>query len=271
MMENKYEQELIKNTVKMSISRGVVYKYNQSSFNIYFLSDLHCGSMDCNYELLQGTIKLIQKDKKALVILGGDTIEGIPRGYKINEEGQHCPIDMQIARTIKYLKPIAKKIVVMFSGNHNTKARGESVDSDFMIATALNVPYKTVPTLIQIHTPQGTIKLAGGHGKGFSANQDTELDKVRKVFPYANAYFLGHTHALYVKQVESLKYDENGVEEWDPVYYMRTGNFVNYAEYARYSVLPPQRSGCVKLIIKKGRIVSGDVLTDTNILGRVHK
>lgn len=269
-MINKYEQERIKGSTQVPVNQGIVKKYGSSNFNLYLISDLHCGSMDCNYPLLKGAIQTIKKDKRALVIVGGDTIEGIPRGYKINEEGQHCPINTQIAMTIKELKPIASKILVLFKGNHNTHSRGESVDSDFVIANSLGVPYKTVPTIIQIHTPLGTVKLAGGHGRSGAQNQDVELEKLRKIFPNADAYFLGHTHALFAKQMGALTYDKHGEEHWEPSWFIRTGNFINYAEYARYAFYPPQRSGFIKLTVSKGIITDGFALTDSDILGETH-
>lgn len=268
-MKNKYEQERIKGSTQVPVNQGIVRKH-VSTFNLYILSDLHCGSMDCNYPLLKGAIQTIKKDKRALVIIGGDTIEGIPRGYKINEEGQHCPINTQIAMTIKELKPIASKIVVLFKGNHNTHSRGESVDSDFVIANSLDIPYKTVPTMIQIHTPLRTLRLAGGHGRSGGQNQDTELEKLRKIFPNADAYFLGHTHALFAKRTGALIYDKEGTEHWEDAWFIRTGNFINYAEYARYAFYGPQRSGFIKLVVKNGTITEGIALTDTEVLGKTH-
>lgn len=261
-MLNRYEQERIEGTTQLPINVAVVRDHPTNTFNLYMLSDLHCGAMDCNYPFLQKAIKMIEADKKALVILGGDTIEAIPRGYKINEEGQHCSINTQIARTVKEFERIKKKIVVLFKGNHNSMARGESIDSDFLIAQALGIPYKTVPSMIHINTPTGIVKLAGGHGKSSGKNNDIELEQIRKIYPNAQAYFLGHTHALYCKQSGALVYDEKGQERWDPVWLIRTGNFLNYPDYARYAMYAPQRSGFVQLSVRKDVIISGRTLTE---------
>jgi predicted phosphodiesterase len=261
-MINKYEQQKIKGTKILPITQGICLNHKHSKFNLYFISDLHCGATECNYELLDKAIDMIKGDKTSLLIIGGDTIEAIPRGYKINEEGQHCSIDAQIARTARALKPLSDKTIVMFKGNHNSKSRGESVDSDLMIAEIMGVPYKTVPTVIQIKTPKGLIKLAGAHGKSTNKNNDLELEQLRKIYPGCQMYFLGHTHALYCKQTGALVYDKQGNEDWDPVWLIRTGNFLNYAEYSRYELYAPQRSGFIQMQINNGLVTGGRAITD---------
>lgn len=261
-MTNKYEEARNKGTTKVAIDRAIVRKHPHSEFNIYLMSDLHCGAMECDYTLLENAVNLIADDKKALVILGGDLIEAIPRGYKINEEGQHCGIDQQIALTINELKKVQNKIIAIFKGNHNTKARGESIDSDFIIAQALSAPYKTVPSMIHVSTPKGTIKLAGGHGHSTARNSDAELEQVRKIYPNAHIYFLGHDHSLYCKHVGGLVYDDDGHEHWERVWFARTGSFLKYAEYARYAMYAPKRTGFIKLTVSNGEIKTGSVITE---------
>lgn len=258
---NKYTEKQLQGTCFVPINKGIVVEAPKD-FDLYVLSDLHCGAAECNYELLRAMIKEIKGNRKARVILGGDVIEAIPRGYKIDERGQDVPPDAQVVITSKYLKPIAPKIICSFKGNHNTNARGESMDSDFLLAELLKVPYKTVPGVVQFKTPKGVVKVAGGHGKSGAKNGDIELEKLRNIFPNCSAYFLGHTHMLYAKHVGALKYDEGGNEHWDSSWFARTGNCLNYAEYARYSFYSPQRSGCVMFEIRNGQIVEGHALTD---------
>lgn len=258
---NKYQKLMYKNTTWVSPEKGIIVSV-KPNFNLYFWSDQHFGANECNYELARNIVNLIKKDKHAYVILGGDLIEAIPRNYKISERGQSVTPDLQIAETSKQLKVISKKIVVLFKGNHNTQSRGESVDSDFLIAQYLNCPYKTTPTVIQFKTTQGTIKVAGGHGKSSAKNGDLELELLRKIYPGCNIYFLGHNHMLYAKRMGALQYTSEGNEKWDESWLVRTGNCLNYPEYARYGILPPQRSGCIKFEIRNGKIKEGYDITE---------
>lgn len=226
------------------------------------MSDQHYGAVDCDYTFARNMVQLIKKDKYALATSGGDTTEAIPRDYKINDKGQHCGIDQQIIRTAKELEPIARKIVVAFRGNHNSQKRGESVDSELMLWDRLGVPYKTVPSLIRIKTPKGMVQLVQGHGTKSTANNDAQLWDLRKIYPGADAYALGHTHQLYAKQVGAFTYDAAGNEHWDPVYFIRTGSFLKYSEYAREGMYLPARVGCVKLTVKNAKIIQADVITD---------
>lgn len=260
---NRHTINQLQGTTYVPINKGIVTSV-PADIDLYLWSDQHFGAVECNYPLAKAVIKEIQENTKARVIMGGDTIEAIPRGYKIDDRGQDTPPDAQIVLAGKYLKPIARKMLCLFKGNHNTNARGESIDSDFLLAELLGVPYKTVPTVIQLKTPKGTIRVAGGHGKSSAKNGDIELQHLREVFPGCSIYFLGHNHMLYVKHVGALGYDEQGEERWDDAYFVRTGNCLNYAEYARFAMYSPQRSGCVKFTIRGGEIRDGEILISSN-------
>lgn len=260
---NKYKLAKVKNNTFIPINKGIVI-HTQADKDLYLWSDQHFGANECNYELAHNIFNEIKTNKKALVILGGDLIEAIPRGYKISERGQASTPDEQIILTTRQLEPIKSKIIVMFKGNHNTQARGESVDSDMVMAANLGVAYKTVPAVIQIITPNGTVKLAGGHGRSGAKNGDLELEQLRKIFPGCHVYFLGHNHMLYAKRSGSLIYDRNGKEHWENAWFTRTGNCLNYAEYARYGVMTPQQSGCVKFEIRAGKVEEAVLITENH-------
>lgn len=247
------EKKLAEKGSLVPINKGIVCRVGKDC-NVYLWSDQHFGSTECNYKLAEQVVDLIHKDKIGKVILGGDTLEAIPRNYKISERGQSTPPDFQVAETARRLRKIKDKILVLFKGNHNTQARGESMDSDYLLAELLDAPYKTVPTVVQLITPKGIVKLAGGHGHSGAKNGDNELNSLRKIFPDCQAYFLGHNHMLYAKQTGSLVHDIKGDEHWEEYWYIRTGNCLNYAEYARFAVYEPQRSGCIKVEIRDGKI-----------------
>ncbi len=254
---------------KYKYQRGVAVPINQGllvnckpDFNLFLWSDQHFGANECNYELAGHIVSEIKNDKNAVVVLGGDLTEAIPRGYKISERGQRDNPDDQIVETSTRLKPIRDKIKLIFKGNHNLLSRGESTDTDYIIASNLNVPYKTVPTVIQFVTSRGTVRAAGGHGSSGAKNGDIELETLKKIFPGCQIYFLGHNHQLYAKQSGSLVYDSEGKEHWEESWIVRTGNCLNYAEYARYSLYAPQRSGCIKFEIRSGKIHRAVEITD---------
>lgn len=257
---NKYIEKKLEGTSYVPLNQGII-RHTKNTIDLYIWSDQHFGSNECNYDLAAGIIKEIKENRNALTIMGGDTIEAIPRGYKIDSKEQEVPPDTQIVLTKRYLLPIKNKIVCMYKGNHNTQARGESIDSDFLIADALGVPYKTVPTVVQLKTPKGTVKIAGGHGRSSAKNGDLELEKLRNIYPDCHIYHLGHNHMLYAKHIGALYFDEEGKEQWQDSWFSRTGNCLNYAEYARYALYAPQRSGCVKFEIRNGKVTEGIVLT----------
>ncbi len=258
---NKYEEERLKYTTQLPLGKGLVLEVN-SDFDLYLWSDIHVGAMEFNIELFKNSINHLKKNKMGRVILAGDLIEGIPRGYKISERGQYSTPDFQIEEFQRLIKPVQDRVDIIYKGNHNTESRGESIDSDFIIAQMLNVPYKTVPTVVQYLTKKGVIKVCGGHGKSGAVNPDLELERLAKIFPDNHIYHLGHTHHLYAKQTGALRYDEQGKEQWVERWISRTGNFLNYAEYARYSFYTPQRSGFPIFKVRNGQIMEAIVITD---------
>ena len=259
---NKYEISRLEGTTQLRLDQGLVLSAKKD-FDLYIFSDIHVGAMEFNKVLFQDAVAHAHCNPKARVILSGDLIEGIPRGHKISERGQYSTPDFQIAEFIRLIDPIKHKIDLIYKGNHNPESRGESIDSDFVIAQQLKVPYKTVPTVIQYKTAVGAVRVCGGHGKSGAVNPDTELFKLSKIFPNNQIYHLGHTHHLYAKHMGTITFNAEGNEDWIDSWFVRSGNFLNYAEYARYSFYPPQRSGFPLMQIRNGKVTNGLILTSS--------
>ena len=50
--------------------------------NLYVISDVHLGSVDCDEELFQHNLQVIKEDPLARVILNGDLLQNDLRGSK---------------------------------------------------------------------------------------------------------------------------------------------------------------------------------------------
>jgi hypothetical protein len=250
-----YEEYRNRGTTQLPISEGLVVDA-PSDFDLYLTSDWHCGAEVCDYAGLRKMIARVEADPTARMIIGGDQMEVTPPGYHDGGRTSDSDIDHQIVRTGNALQPVKDKIDLIYSGNHGGKRilPRVGIDPDLILTGMLGVNYSTVPTVVQYKTPEGVIKICGGHGKSGAKNTLLELHKLRNVYPNCDLYHLGHTHDLYGTQKGGMEYDENGDEHWSQVWFCRTGSFMRYAEYARVAMYEPMPTGYLIAEIRGGQI-----------------
>ena len=257
-----FSSELYRNrgTTQIPISSGPVVKA-PSNFDLFLSSDWHAGQESCDYDSLRAMIGRIGSTRNARAIFGGDQMEVTPPGHHDGGRNSDSYIDGQIIRTAKGLEPIKHKIDLIYRGNHGSARLDHvGIDPDLLLSSSLKVNYSTVPTVLQYVTPDGTIKLCGGHGRGVTANSMTELRKLRMIYPNCHLYHLGHDHSLFGEPGGAMEYDAEGNEFWSPVWMCRTGSFLRYADYARYGLYEPKPTGYLIAHIRKGKIESVEVV-----------
>lgn len=225
-------------------------------FDLYLTSDWHAGSEVCDFRGLRSMTERVEADPNARMIIGGDQMEMTPPDK--HDGGRHsvCYPDQQIIRTAEGLQAIKKRIDLIYAGNHGRARflRQSQIDPDLLLAYTLSVPYSIVPTVVQYKTPQGTIKICGGHGKSGAQNYRLELERLQAIFPGCNLYHLGHTHDLVADQQGAMVFDDLAREHWSPTWMCRTGSFLRYAEYARFGIMKPKPTGYLVAQIRGGKI-----------------
>lgn len=171
-------------------------------------------------------------------------------------------MDHQIIRTAKALKPYKNRISLIYSGNHGKQRfmKTGGFDPDLMLAAMLDVPYSTVPTVVQYKSKAGTVKIGGGHGKSGARNSLLELQRMRLVYPGCDLYHLGHDHSLFAEHAGGMVYDKKGREHWDATWLCRSGSFLAFAEYARYAMYEPKPMGYLIAKIRSGVIADVEVV-----------
>lgn len=251
-----YERYRNRGTTQLPISKGLVIKA-PVNFDLFLSSDWHAGQEVCDYPALKGMIDHIKSTPSARAIFGGDHMEVTPPGHHDGGRNSDSFIDGQIIRTTKALQPIKEKIALFYSGNHGkNRLMGVGIDPDLIMASMLDVPYTTVPTVVQFVTAHGTIKVCGGHGKSVSQNSMSEIKRLRNIYPGCHIYHLGHDHSLFAEPGGAMEYDANGNEFWSPAWLCRTGSFLRYADYARYGLYEPKPTGYLVAHVRKGKISS---------------
>jgi len=103
---------------------------NNNKFSLIFMGDMHVGSPNCDYKLVEEHVEEIRQIPNAMVFLMGDLAEWIIMGDKRFYPSQidkrfrsHMEqLPMTYSRYLKdLLLPIADKIEVVHDGNHEKK------------------------------------------------------------------------------------------------------------------------------------------------------
>ncbi len=219
-------------------------------FNIYSFCCTHTGAKDQDLKKWKEAIKAVKDDPDGYWIHNGDILEFIPPGYKISQRGQDLENDDQYLEALEQLKPIRNKCLFIRGGNHDSgrSVRIVGVDIIRLLAQALDVPFYDGVGYTKIVATQNTSKknfilIASGHGTRTTTNPDLQLHALRAVYPQADVFVLGHDHKLYAKPFDGLGFLDGDGEKLLRQWYVRTGCFMKYAEYAREQIYGLTRTG----------------------------
>lgn len=190
-------------------------------FNLYTLSDVHIGSLFCVEHKFKEVIEEIRKDKKALVYLNGDLIQGFIKNHKNHDyrdlvKGLETPIE-QANHLIELLNPIKDKIIGIGMGNHELSCQKSAGDvTKYNICKPLEVPYGGYSATIEFNSKKRFLfKAFYHHGFGSinSKNRDPKrrreqnenalVDKLAQLGETDCAFMsIGHTHKLLIVKPE---------------------------------------------------------------------
>jgi hypothetical protein len=182
-------------------------------FTLKPIFDVHFGNRMCDVDKFRDFLKDAD-DPRTLFIGGGDLIDAIIIGDKrYRKEVDASPVDdlvdYQVDTMTEILKPYAKRIIGLGSGNHEeTLVVKAGTNPIRRICKNLNVPFLGYSWLVRLAFREidgrgRTVILRGHHGwGGGSRTQGGELTKYAKdvAFWDADIFLYGHGHAR--------KYDE---------------------------------------------------------------
>ena len=240
-----------------SVKPGEIFTIkSKEKLRIHCLTDIHVGAVEFDLKKFKEAVRIIKRDRNAKWFGNGDLLELIPPGYKaINQRGQNIPPDEQYLAFLKLVEPIKDKCLFIRGGNHDFLRSYTILDFDVCktLAAEMNVPYFQYPGYTSVDIAGSVWNIVSGHGKSGAKNGDLELDKLSSVYSDGDVFILGHNHQLYAKPVDSIKIVD-GEESLRRRWYVRGGSFLRYANYARYSMYPIIRTGCVTTELTKDGI-----------------
>lgn len=216
---------------------------------LVIVSDVHVGAVEHAEREFDEALKWAL-DNGALLLCNGDLADNsIASGKAPGEKllGQSLWPTEQAKIVTEKLKPFAKKgrLIGLTRGNHEARTRREALfDLCEFIAYTLEVPYLGVGGYLRFNAGSQSYTIAVQHGRSGAANPFHELDRMTRLYPQAELVALGHNHHLTARCVYGLGVGKEGTESLRPTWQLRTGSFLQFADYVREMVLTPQRIGC---------------------------
>jgi predicted phosphodiesterase len=224
----------------------------RKSFNkdvtIIPFGDMHIGSPDTDYDLIDKTIQMI-KQTGAGVIGMGDYIENANK-YSIGGGvyGQTLTPTEQINEVYRLFYPIKDQLLFLLTGNHEQRtSKHMGVDLTRIIADKLGVPYEGYGNFLTIKAGNNEYKIYATHGSKGARKSHTKLNAVKELREAYNAhvYIMGHLHDLMFDsdQIWDIENDQPVLREKT---YILSGHFLgkyNPSSYQQVAAYQPGKCG----------------------------
>lgn len=223
-------------------------KSSNRDITVIPFGDLHIGSPDTDYELINKTIELI-KETKALVIGMGDYIENASK-YSVGGGvySQKLTPDEQINEIHRLFYPIKDQILFLLSGNHELRSSKQlGIDLTSIVASKLDVPYEGYGNFLTLKAGDNTYKIFTTHGSKGAIKSHTKLNAVKQLREAytADLYLMGHLHDLMFDSDQVWDMQDNRPVLHDKTYVI-TGHFLgkyNPCSYQQIAAYQPGKTG----------------------------
>ena len=193
--------------------------------NLFFVSDLHYGTQNCNIEFFnrwKRTFNNIKNEKRLYVL--GDMIDA--PSQTIGYWESTTDLNEAIEEVTRQFKQIRKYIVGWVSGNHEARTeKTHHFNPAKVIAENLEVPYYPVDCWDKFKVNDKTYKIYCTHGSRFSKSPQLAMNNFIKDMANidANICVMGHNHFCEFANLYT-RTKEGGYRR----YYAFSGSFFKY-------------------------------------------
>ncbi len=250
--------------------------------DIFFVGDLHLGEgLFARKQFERFWEMYVAHNRRARVFCMGDWMSSIPprdRRHDVRALDDGLPtIEATRQWVTAFLKKWKRKILGYHTGNHEETLAMQYGDAVESICKEAGVRYLGFLAYVNLVPPSGEkIRLITTHGDGSINSRlddirerkhamERKLRRILEPLGEADFYAMGHTHKLLVIKPEDELYLEKGNGDVDHKYrstgkwFANTGCFLRtYVKgeisYGERRLYPPLELGCVKLVIRKGKI-----------------
>ena len=251
----------------------VNYKRSKAEYHLYFLGDIHSGTVHCCEDKVEAKVKEISKDKQAIVITMGDMGEFItpsdPRfdpsqkavaSWLEQDNISNCEINW----ITELLRPIKGRIIGSLTGNHEESYRKHNYNNVHkQICNILGVNNLGYSAFVRLHfrrensNESHLITCAVTHGSGNAATKGGKLNKLRRFMNDFDAqiYAIGHMHDLIQDKKPYLMVNSQGkIKQAEAIGVVTGCWFKTYTQgvissYGEQKLFPPVTIGCPMISI----------------------
>ena len=192
------------------------------------LGDIHRGNPWMDEKCFYRTLDWIQENDCYVILMGdyGECINAKDPRHDYNAlDGKYPTPDKQYMKIEEDLMPIKDKVLFMLEGNHEANFwRRHNHNYTSAIAHRLGVPYTGISgyLLLKFWRKTGkshdrrTLEVYAHHGwaGGRTAGYQVKvIHDLRKIFPNAHAYLMGHNHQLGEALPRTYLYVDKRTEE----------------------------------------------------------
>jgi predicted phosphodiesterase len=228
-----------------------VHKFKDGIY-LVTLYDIHYGSPTFKWKEFNYTLDFIRENENARFILGGDMIENItPNGKPIVTDQSINPTE-QVEEFLSVMSPYKDKCLGIIQGNHEKRTKKRSLmDITKVMAMAMGCSYLGIGGYIKLIVGKIEYVLATHHGVSATKNWQLELDKMSNIYRSADVVIAGHDHNCNYDYIVYEELIDNKMKEGYKTY-VRGGNYLGYAEYAREKSYAPKPTGSIIICLHPG-------------------
>lgn len=224
---------------------------------IYPLSDVHKGSKAHHHNKWLEWIDYIAHEPNSSLLLNGDMVNAAVPNSKSDIFTEQMTVQEATEELGDELRVVKDRIDAIDPGNHEARVyRLTGIDPARTVARDLGIPYfQTAAMLVykvggveyEVFVRHGT----GGGGKRPGSKANAMEDSARIVV--ADVYVTGHTHTQ-MTFPEEIFVREGGRYVRRRQYFVASGSFLRYEDYAAERGMPPTKIGAPRIRLEGSRV-----------------
>lgn len=222
---------------------------DQDKHSLYPLGDVHLGAATHNGRKWGEWLRYLEQTPNASLLGTGDFLNTAIIGSKSDVYDEKLTVGEAKRRLRRQLQPLADdgRIDALMPGNHEdriTRATGDCPIRD--VCDTLDVAYVQASALLvyKVGTQEYEVFIRHGTGNGQSLATLAKSGQVIR----ADIYVTGHTHRQAVTADDFFS-RRGGRVEREKRYFVSSGSFLGYENYAAQRGYPPSRIGAPRIFL----------------------
>lgn len=242
--------------------RVIVKDFPKEWEKVYILpiSDIHYGNPLCDIEKLKRYLNWAMSLENVYFLLNGDLIECAIKESPSNIYQQKINPQEQLDFMKDFWGKYKNRILGMTAGNHEMRLYREvGLDITKELADYLGVPYEREGLILKIHigkdrnrkerqVPYLIYMTHGWSNARTSGAKLNAMESLSSIIINADIYISSHTHKL-ISSPELVYFidDKNNAVVEKKRYYVSSGSYLRYGDYAQVKGLRPAKLGTARI------------------------